>query len=188
MKYIWFSIEPSEYHCPHCGGVAILNWRQVPTNTIRKAIQDPVIQLSTWEPSDSLLLDISIKAPSALMHSSSTIQYGPGDISEPKKAKSIQCSHWLHDISTQDLAAYLFNKTTDFSKPEPESSEETPKASAVTSLLLRRQTRRPWKSEILEELLDLLPAVHEIYYEPWKDWRRIGERPINTSKTRDTLL
>lgn len=182
VKYIWFSIEPSEYHCPQCGGLGIYNWHHVPTKTIRNAIQDLVIQLSTWEPSGSLLLDISVKAPSALRHSSSTIQYGPGVISEPKKAKIIRCSNWLHDIT------YLINKTTEVSKPEPEPCQGMPKARAVTSLLLRRQNRRPWKSEVLEELLDLLPEVHEIHYEPWRDWRRMEERPTNTSKARDTLL
>ncbi len=107
VKYIWFSIEPSEHHCPHCGRVEINNWHQVPTKIIRKAIQDLVIHLSTWEPSRSLLLDISVKAPSALMHSSSTIQYGPGVISEPSEAKIIQYSHWLHDTNIQDLAEFL---------------------------------------------------------------------------------
>ena len=186
MKYIWFSIEPFEYHCPHCGGEGIYSWHQVSTQTIRKAIQDLVIQLSIWEPSGSLLLDISVKAPSALRHSSSTIQYGPGVILEPKKAKIIQCAHWLHDTSVQSPAAYLFNKTTDISEPEPEPIQEMPKARAVTSLL-RRQNRRPWKSEALEELLDLLPEVREIHYEPWRDWRRMEERPTNTSRARDTL-
>lgn len=188
VQCIWFSIEPSEYRCPHCGGVGFYSWHQVPTKIIRKAIQDLCIQLSTWEPSCSLLLDISVKAPSGLMQPSSTIQYGPDVISEPKKDKIIQCSHWLHDTSLQGAAAYLFNKTADVSRPEPESSQEMPKARAVTSLLLRRQTRRPWKSEVLEELLDLLPEVHEIHYEPWRDWRRMEERPTNTSKTRATLL
>ena len=188
VKYIWFSIEPSEDHCPHCGGVGIINWQHVSTKTIRKAIQDLVIQLSTWEPSGSLLLDISVKAPSSLRHSSSTIQYGPGVISEPKKAKIIQCSHWLHDTSVQGQAAYYLNKMTDVSKPEPKLRKKMPKARAVTSLLLRRQTRRPWNSEVLEELLDLLPEVHEIHYEPWREWRRMMERPANTSKARDTLL
>lgn len=188
VKYIWFSIEPSEYDCPHCGGVRNNNWHQVSTKTIRKAIQDLVIQLSTWEPSGSLLLDISVKAPSALRHSSSTLQYGPGVISEPKKAKIVQCSHWLHDTSFQGPVAYLFNKTTDVSEPEPEPRQEMPKARAVTSLLLRRQSRRPWKPEALEKLLDLLPEVHEIHYEPWRDWRRMEEQPTNTGKARDTLL
>lgn len=186
VKYIWFSIEPSEHHCPHCGCVGIYGWHPVPIITIRKAIQDLVIQLSTWEPSGSLLLDISVEG-----HPSSTIQYGPGVIMEPKKAKPTQCSHWLHDTSVQGEVAYsFFNKTTDNSKlePEPEPNHEMPKARAVTSLLLRRQNRRSWKSEGLEELLDLLPEVHEIHYEPWRDIRRMKERLTNTCKARDTLL
>ena len=188
VEYIWFSIEPSEQHCPHCGGVGLYNWYHATTKTIRKAIQDLVIELSTWEPSGRLLLDISLKAPSALRHSSSTIQYGPGVILEPKQARIIQCSHWLHDTSDYGQAAYLINRSTEVSEPEPEPkpSQTMPKARAVTSLLLRRQTRRQWKSEVLEELLDLLPEVHEFHYEPWRDWRRMEERPTTTSKARDT--
>lgn len=124
VKNIWFSIEPAEYHCPHCGGEGIPSWHQVSTKIIRKAIQDLIIQLSTWEPSGSLLLDISVKAPSALRHSSSTIQYGPGLVSEPKKANIIQCSHWLHDTSFQGPAAYLINRITNVSKPEPDSAKK----------------------------------------------------------------
>ena len=191
VKYIWLSIEPSEYHypyqCPHCGGVAANNWHHVPSKTIRKAIQDLVIQFSRWEPSGSLLLDISVKAPSGLMHSSSFMQYGPPVIPEPKKDKVIQCSHWLHDRNLQEVAASLTPRTTNVSEPEPKPSRKIPKARAVTSLLLRRQTRRLWKSEALEELLELLPEVHEIQYEPWRDWRRMYERPTNTGKARNTL-
>lgn len=187
VKCIWFSIEPSESHCPNCGGVGSYNWRPVSSRTTRKVIQDLIIQLSIWEPSGSLLLDISVKAPSALMHSSSFIQYGPPVISEPKKNKIIQCSHWFHDTSLQSLNAYLSTKITNMSEPEPELSQEMPKARAVTSLLLRRQTRHPWRSETLEELLDLLPEVREIHYEPWRDWRRMEERPTITSKAQNTF-
>ena len=186
VKNIWFSIEPSEFLCPRCDGARIPNWHQLPTETISRAIQDLVIQLSTWEPNGSLLLDISVKAPSGLMHSSSTIQYGSDLISDPKKAKTIQCSNLLHD--TDFWLAGLRRKITNVDKLEPVPSQKMPKARAVTSLLLRRQTRRPWKSEELVELLDLLPEVHEIHYEPWRDWRRMEERPTNTSKAQDTLL
>ena len=191
VKYIWFSIEPSDQLCPRCGGVGFSNWHQASFKNIRKAIQDLVIQLSRWEPSRSLLLDISVKAPSGLMHSSSIIQYGPPVLSEPKKDKIIQCSYWLHDTERRGPTAYLLSKTTNVSEPEPEPepkpSQEMPKARAVTSLLMRRQTRHPWKSEVLEELLNLLPEVHEIHYEPWRDWRRMEERLTDTSKARDTF-
>lgn len=188
VKHIWFSIEPTDYLCAHCGGVWIYNWHQASTKAIRKAIQDLVVQLSKWEPNGSLLLDISVKAPSGLRHSSSTIQYGPGFISEPKKPKIIQCTYWLHGMIVQFMAAYYLRENTNDSEPEPEPSKEMPKARAVTSLLLRRQTRGRWKLEALEGLLDLLPEVHEINYEPWRDWRRLEEEPTNTGKARDTLL
>lgn len=187
VKYIWFSIEPFEHHCPRCGGAVVYKWQQVSSKAIRKAIQDLIIQLSIWEPNGRLLLDISVKAPSVLMHSSCIIQYGPPVISEPKKDKIIQCSQWLHDITLQGPAAYLFNRATNVREPEPQPSQEIPKARAVTSLLLRRQTRHPWKSEALEELLDLFPEVHEIHYEPWRNWRQMEERPSDTSKAQDTL-
>ena len=185
VKDIWVSIEPSESLCPQCGGVGVYNWHNVPAKTIRNAIQDLVIELSAWEPSGSLVLDISVKAPSGLRHSSSTVRYGPGLISEPKKAKVVQCSNRLHGTDFRGPAADLLHRPTDVSEPEPVPSHRMPKARAVTSLLLRRQNRRPWKSEVLEELLDLLPEVHEFHYEPWRDWRRMEERPANTSKARD---
>ena len=176
-----------EPKCLHCGGVLVYNWRQVSSKSIRKAIQDLVIQLSRWEPSGSLLLDISVKALSRLMHSSSIMQYGPPVVSEPKKDKIIESSHRLHDTRFQDMAAYVFKKITNVREPKPEPSQKLPKARAVTSLLLRRQTRHHWKSEALEELLDLLPEIQEIHYEPWRDWRRMEERPTITSEARDTL-
>ena len=182
VKCIWSSIEPSEHQCPHCGAVEIPNWHQVSTKVIRKAIQDLVIQLSTWEPSGSLVLDISVKAPNALRHSSSTVQYGPDVISEPKKAKIIACPHLRDHAPLRDSIWHLYYRPANFSEPKPKPSRKIPKARVVTSLLLRRQTRRPWQSEVLEELLDLLPEVHEIHYEPWRDWRRMERRPTETSK------
>lgn len=188
VKYIWFPIGTSEYYCLHCGGVDIPSWHQVPTEIIRKTIQDLVIQLSTWEPRGSLVLDVSVEAPSGLRHSSNLIQYGPGVISEPKKAETFQCSNRTHQATFRERVAYKLHKLAKYGKPKLSSSKRMPKARAVTSLLLRRQIRRPWTSEILQELQDLLPEVHEIHYEPWRDWRRMEYRPTDTSKARDTLL
>ncbi|KAK0638828.1 hypothetical protein B0T16DRAFT_462567 [Cercophora newfieldiana] len=40
---------------------------------------------------------------------------------------------------------------------------------AVTSLILRRQTRRQWSYRELEGLLKLFPRLAELVYEPWRD-------------------
>lgn len=143
VKYIWFSIEPDPFPCPHCGGVKVNNLHHVSSKTIRKAIQDLVIQLSIWESSGSLLLDISVKAPSGLMHSSSTIQYGPPVISERKKDKIIQCSHLL-----EASAANLFNQTPKVrARTQPryakgESCHKPPPAPSNSPSLEARSTRR----------------------------------------------
>ena len=184
VKHIWFSIEPSDYYCPRCGVEGLYDQHRVPAKIVRKAIRDLVLQLSIWEPSNGLVLDISIKTPRAW--SSSNVQYGLGFVSAPKKAKIIQCSHWVHDPNLQDGAALAMNLLTKV--PDPDLSHEIPKARAVTSLLLRRQTRRPWKTEVIEELLNLLPAVHEIFYEPWKGWRRMEQRrPTNAMRLSESL-
>ena len=122
--------------------------------------------------------------PSSLMHPSSITQYGPPIISELNKDKNIQCSHWLHDTELQFPMSYLLDKTTNISEPEPEPKriEEMPKATAVTSLHLRRQTRQHWNPETLSELLALLPSVQELLYEPWRDWRRMNHQPTYTRK------
>ena len=193
VRHIWFSIEPAEDRCPHCGGLGMPNWRPASTEIVRKAIQDLVIHLSVWEPrsGSSLVLDVSVQAPNAVSHSSSPIQYGPGvGFQRPKKVTLIDCSHWVHDTNVRDAYTCVLNKISpQVSEPEPEPipSHEMPKARAVTGLRLRRQTRRPWKAEVLEEILRLLPGVHDIVYEPWKDWRRMQQRPTNTREARDYL-
>ena len=185
VKSIWLSIQPSENICSDCGEIGIYSWRQISAKTIRKMIQDLVIHLSKWEPSGRLSLDISVKAPSALRDSSSTIQYGPGFIAAPKSANVTHCLHWQPDPNNWTPASILLNRQTIIREPECKPRHRVPKARAVTSLILRRQNCRPWKSEGLEELLYFLPEVREIHYEPWKDWRRLEQQPTNTSKFRD---
>ncbi|KAK1446408.1 hypothetical protein CMEL01_10651 [Colletotrichum melonis] len=48
---------------------------------------------------------------------------------------------------------------------------------AVTSLLLRQQSRRRWKPESLAHMFSRLPRVQEVHYEPWRDW----ENPTQNS-------
>ena len=169
------SITPTEYLCPQCGEMAFYLSNHLTSKDIRRAIQDLIICLSTWEPNDGLLLDLSVKAPSALMNTG-IIQDGPSIIVEPKMERTIQCLHYLHDTSLQDLHLTTYNTfyqrpyvLNGFIEPEPKLRKRMPKARAVTSLLLRRQTRHIWKLDEFEELLDLLPEVHDVQYELWRD-------------------
>lgn len=80
------------------------------------------------------------------------------------------------------MAGFFFEKAFEAIESELRLRKKMPKAKAVTSLLLRRQTRHSWKSETLEELLSLLPEVHQIHYEPWRDWSRMEEVSPNTGR------
>ena len=181
IKWIWLSITPSECHCPQCGGIAFHYSYRDSSKVIRKAIQDLIICLSTWEPKGDLILDISVRGLSVLLNHAGIVHYGPSIIQEPNVKKINQCPHRLHDPNFR--MAYITTKRFEINEIEPQLRQQMPKARVVTSLLLRRQTRHLWKSNVFGELLYLLPEVHDIHYEPWRDWRRIENRTVNTSKT-----
>ncbi|CAG9991675.1 unnamed protein product [Clonostachys byssicola] len=48
--------------------------------------------------------------------------------------------------------------------------QRLPTVPAVTSVLLRQQTRRIWPSKQLSRLFSRLPRIQEIHYEPWREW------------------
>ncbi|KAK1493761.1 hypothetical protein CCUS01_03062 [Colletotrichum cuscutae] len=48
--------------------------------------------------------------------------------------------------------------------------DKLPLVLAVTSLLLRHQSRRRWKPESLAHMFSRLPRVQEVHYEPWRGW------------------
>ncbi|KAF4779965.1 hypothetical protein HER10_EVM0008175 [Colletotrichum scovillei] len=48
--------------------------------------------------------------------------------------------------------------------------DKLPLAPAVTSLLLRQQSRRRWKPESLAHMFSRLPRLQEVHYEPWREW------------------
>ncbi|KID91412.1 hypothetical protein MGU_01382 [Metarhizium guizhouense ARSEF 977] len=47
---------------------------------------------------------------------------------------------------------------------------QLPLAPAVTSLLLRQQSRRRWHPQALAWLLPRFPNLREFHYEPWREW------------------
>ena len=53
---------------------------------------------------------------------------------------------------------------------------QLPLVPAVTSILLRQQTRRRWKPSALAEMFARLPRLQEIHYEPWREWIDDGKQ------------
>ena len=119
VKYIWFSIEPAEFLCPKCGGLVRSTCQKVSFETVKQAVWDLVVHLSMWEPSaNGLVLDVSVKYPSGLMHPSSGIQYGPSAILEQKMEKIVQCSYWLHEKKFLEMNGHLYHRAANDSERE----------------------------------------------------------------------
>lgn len=47
---------------------------------------------------------------------------------------------------------------------------DLPSVPAVTSILLRQQTRRRWNPTAVAHMLNRFPNLNEIFYEPWREW------------------
>lgn len=48
--------------------------------------------------------------------------------------------------------------------------KQLPLVPAVTGLLLRQQNRRRWRPTSLAHMFSRFPSLHEIHYEPWREW------------------
>jgi hypothetical protein len=64
---------------------------------------------------------------------------------------------------------------------------ELPPVPAITSLLLRQQTRRRWEPEALVEMLALFPRLRELHYEPWREWDNMLQRTTDQGKAVFTI-
>lgn len=137
--------------------------------------------LSSWEPTENLLLDISIHSPSDSRHRVKEIYLASDAFSEPDDKLGAISPHDPHPHQgwvDGQLRSHLYVDILFEYIEMAESSfwKELPKVEAVTSLLLRRQTRHRWAASALYELIDHLPRLQEIYYEPWRKWGGSDQR------------
>lgn len=72
----------------------------------------------------------------------------------------------------------------DSDQEELEWRDKLPPVPAVTSLLLRQQSRRRWEPESLTHMFAQLPTLQEVQYEPWREW----DNPTQKSTGRGKLL
>ncbi|KAL8754825.1 MAG: hypothetical protein Q9199_004068 [Rusavskia elegans] len=188
VKYIWLCIELQVYDCWQMRDFGCNRWHEANINVIGKAIWGLFSILSRWVPSESLVLDISVHSPSDSQHYFKQLQFGSDAIPEANNAQGtvishVSCHGWV--ISQQavppsqeaiedaiDRYYWFFQDiemTGDFWRGLPEFT-------AVTGLLLRRQTRRRWEPETLRAILGRLPRLQEFYYEPWREWNRLDQQ------------
>ncbi|KAK0130184.1 hypothetical protein ONS96_000708 [Cadophora gregata f. sp. sojae] len=204
VGYIWLCLELPEYDCLMCDPQDQDSWGLSSTGNIlvTKSFQALFSTLSVWEPSGSLLLDISIYSPSDSEHWFKYLTFEPDVLANTSgqdqhaiqtmlakaKAKTEVTDHhhgWVagsrKSVPSDTAVEKLFEEIMDlgpFDDDEEESQwwKQLPLVPAITGVLLRQQNRRRWRPATLGHIFALLPGLQEIHYEPWREWLDIQQR------------
>ena len=192
VRYIWFCLELQEYNCTECEShdPDLLYQSNADNGLITAAFQDLFSTLSVWEPGGSLLLDISVYSPSDSEHWFKYLTFEPdvasdmcGRDQDAEQSMLVKASDHHHGwvagrrnvIHPPAAIEKIFGEIMGgalFGSEEEEGQwwQQLPLVPAVTSVLLRQQTRRRWKPAALTHMFARLPGLPEIHYEPWREW------------------
>jgi hypothetical protein len=188
IRYIWFRIELKPYHCDRCGNTEPEQWGldDVDNQSIVDAFQSLFTTLGRWEPRGDLVLDISVYSPSDIQHWFKYLDFRPdtlhaGSIQGPAPADD-KAHGWAggkqtvapeeHAI-TQTFEEIMGEGPFDDEPPEMDWWRSLPSVPVVSEVRLRQQTRRRWKPVALANMLTRFPNMHELCYEPWREWTKI---------------
>lgn len=181
MKYIWLCIELEEYDCSMCDQMDTDERVECNMAIITRVMIELFSVLSKWEPAGNLSLDIGVYSLSDLTHYYKKLYLASDAFSEPDDEQLATNPHdprhgWIEGQLVSRPPILSLERLFEDIEMAGSFWEELPKVEAVTSLLLRRQTRRRWAGPGLEQLLDHFPKLQEIYYEPWREWSRLDQR------------
>jgi hypothetical protein len=198
VRYIWLCLELQEYNCTGCEPQDPESWclSNAENTLITTAFLDLFSTLSVWEPSSSLLLDISVYSPSDSEHWFKYLTFEPdvasdmcGRDQQAKQLMLVKATDHHHgwiagsrnsipscDAIDRVFAEIMGEGPFDDEEEEGQWWQQLPLVPAVTGVLLRQQTRRRWKPAALAHMFARLPGLQEIHYEPWREWGHIHQR------------
>ncbi|KAK1717696.1 hypothetical protein BDP67DRAFT_349470, partial [Colletotrichum lupini] len=187
--YIWFCLELDEWDCATCAlspgrtisdefeeAFAISGTDKCP---ITASFQNLFSILSKWEPHGDLTLDISIHSLSDSEHWFPYLTFSPDtpldipddhtvekamvnrDYHHPDHGRSHGSRHLVSPPWGLRKLFHLIMEQGPFDSDDEELEwwDKLPLVLAVTSLLLRQQSRRRWKPESLAHMFSRLPRV-----------------------------
>lgn len=184
VKYIWLCIDLAEYDCSECNnciGPGTEARHDDNTEIIEDSIRSVFRTLSNWKPKNGLTLDIGIHSPSDSKHYFKNIYFESnvmptyGSFHDPRH-------NWVDGMQVSLPSAEALYRLFEDIELDSEFWQEVPEVTAVTSLVLRRQTRYRWEPGTLGKLLDHLPNLQELNYEPWREWGVLDQRTTDNSK------
>ncbi|OGM47451.1 hypothetical protein ABOM_002608 [Aspergillus bombycis] len=179
VKHIWLNIELRTYTCRSCQDLESCSWASSNNRIIRQAISKLFSILNSWDlVGDGLSLELSAQSPSDSEHWFKTSYFGV-DCEDRKgivgsRAHGQKVTATFHDpkhgwvdgrqLAVPDGHALLRL----FEIIDLRFEKDLPEVHAVTKLVLRRQCRRQFVPRTLWLLLDKLPQLKHLVYEPWR--------------------
>ncbi|KAK8064216.1 hypothetical protein PG996_008868 [Apiospora saccharicola] len=199
VKYIWFCWELEEYKCIACAPeeegldeMPVDSPSQDDNFCLMSALETLFGVLRWWVPTGELVLDISVHSPSDSQHWFQHLSFEPDAIMDREKVEKLEfgddegpagkCQR-RRDLATspESIISTVFGKILDKRTFESDAAEarwwrDLPSVPAVTSVLLRQQTRRRWNLRSLGRMFSRFPRLQEIHYEPWREWDRYEQQ------------
>ena len=138
--------------------------------------------LASWKRGGDLLLDITMQSASDADH-----YFKHMDVGRPRRTTATT-PPLVHDprhgwengqrvsLPPGDAILRLFNRAEIY-------HGDLPRVTAVTRLVLRRQTTRRWDLINLEDLVFECVNLKEFHFEPWRGWTIMGTYIINKGKS-----
>ncbi|KAH6613625.1 hypothetical protein B0J18DRAFT_61207 [Chaetomium sp. MPI-SDFR-AT-0129] len=190
VRHIWLNIELRSYTCRSCQWPESASWSSSNNSIISGATSKLFTILATWDATgDGLTLELSTQSPSDAEHWFKDSYFGTEDedgnvIFESEN----QAQERIHDprhgwidgqqvasptqLAVQRLYGWVWLSF----------KEELPILHVVTKLVLRRQCRRRIFNRALRLLLDKLPRLECMVYEPWQCWDRMEQQCFDEGK------
>ncbi|KAK1701553.1 hypothetical protein BDP55DRAFT_699931 [Colletotrichum godetiae] len=165
--YIWFCLELDEYDCTACAPPLGASTSDDFTEGCEISVTDkcPITAsfqylfsvLGEWEPRGDLTLDISLYSPSDSEHWFPCLTFVPPPPPPPHPPNvpidhAIEKANCSRHLAPPPLALRKLDRPHDSDQEELGWWDQLPLVPAVTTLILRQQSRRRWKPHLFESI------------------------------------
>lgn len=189
VRYLWLCLELDKYCCLDCAQRWTFDTDDDENATIMTTLQKLFSILNHWGSDSNLTLDISVYSPSDSEHWFPHLTFEPDIpwstgghnqvVEQAGRARAADDQHGSNNVTGAAINR-VFGEIMNpdhviflpFANDEQEDEwwQRLPLVTAVTSVLLRQQSRRRWKPRALAQMLSRLPMLRELHYEPWREW------------------
>ncbi|EEU37405.1 uncharacterized protein NECHADRAFT_86390 [Fusarium vanettenii 77-13-4] len=166
VQHIWLHVAIPPYTCLICYRQESRSAWVRNNRMIKGAVLKLFAILQTWDSTDGITLELSTNSPSDPEHWFKNYCFGDGS----QGARN--CGHSDHGWSNGTRLSFPSARPLDrlFETIDLTSRLRLLRVDIITRLVIRRQLRRRLTPSSLRMLLDKLPRLERLIFEPWRWW------------------